>query len=189
MLNVLLLLAGVADVSWAAVRDPAASWSTVTSVNESQSVSTPASTLTRSEFMKIIMRGASKYNGGKSAKAMQKARHRARRRRLLLLEQGAMCEADRPLCGSGLECHCADGRRLFGAPEESSPHCTCRAASSPPTGPPPRVPPPLAPPPSAPPPACLPSQSDVNLALNQAAAMSSDAGYGGVQACGVLRPP
>ena len=97
MLNVLLLLAGVADVSWAAVRDPAASWSTVTSVNESQSVSTPASTLTRSEFMKIIMRGASKYNGGKSAKAMQKARHRARRRRLLLLEQGAMCEADRPL--------------------------------------------------------------------------------------------
>ena len=78
----------------------------------------------------------------------RRRRNAARRRKLKGLALGELCAADGPACSSGLECVCdtAEGRRLFGAPAQSAPTCTCELAPLPPSSPPPPPPPSLPPP-------------------------------------------
>ena len=75
-------------------------------------------------------------------------------RRRTSTSPGSTCDPDGSSCGSGFECQCTDGRRLFGAPGDKGPTCTCQRAPSPPPSPPPPSPMPVLPP-SPPPPEIL----------------------------------
>ena len=96
----------------------------------------------------VLAAGTAEAQNRLRYKSVERQNHRGKFPRKRQLSLGSQCTEDGPACGTGLECDCGGGgRRLFGAPAESTPTCTCESAPSPPPLP---LPPPAAPPPAAP---------------------------------------